>query len=164
MENWVDAINGVGTLIVAVVVAFVGYRQFRSDQLFKDVQTRLLQQDLRIKLLSDRSAVIEDYRLIQAQHFRAVRLDQEGIQTVFRLTQRAALLFGEELSTEIDKFGDALLSHEIVTKRVAALLEHDPNGQYHAKLDEQFELEDRIFGSLTPLLENLITETRVHLD
>jgi len=164
MATWISALNGVGTLMVAIAVAWLGFHQYRSDQLFRAAQTNLLRQDLRVKLLGERSAVIEDFRSIQAQHFREAVLDDEGIQRVSRVTQRAALLFGQELSGEINELSDVLLKHKIVSRRVAALLEHDPQGRYQKKVDEQFDLEERIWSSLGPLSDKLVAESRVSLD
>jgi hypothetical protein len=163
-QQVLQAINGIGTLLVAVVVAVIGYRQFRSQQAQNNFQNRIVEQDLRIKLLEQRAGVIDDFRTIYSHYFKAAGLDDDGISKMLSVSQRGALLFHSNISNEINELTDDLLKHKIVSRRVAALLEHDPRGIYQQKVEEQMNLEDSIWDKLTPLLATLVSEAKVQLD
>ena len=164
IPTWIAAINGIGTLLVAGAVAVLGYRQFDSDRKFKAFQQKALEHDLRIKLLSERAALIEQFRGIYGEYFREAKIDSESMSKMIYLSQKGQLLFKEDLSRQIGSLTDNLLKHVYLSTRVSKLLEYDPRNEYQKKVDEQFSVENKIWDSLKPILDNMVSESRVTLD
>ncbi len=159
----VEVVNGLGTVLIAGAVAYIAYRQFHNQKTQNAFQNRMLEQDLRIKLLQQRASVIEDFRLVYDHYFREAGLDEDGVSKMISVSQRGALLFHDDISRKIEQLADKLLQHRIVSRRLAALLEHDPRGIYQAKVKEQSDLEDSILDSLDPLLKDLVSGAKVQL-
>ncbi|MGP1358171.1 hypothetical protein [Roseicyclus sp.] len=96
--HWTEWLSALGPAIIAAIVAFIAYRQWR-----------LAQETLREKLFDRRLALFKDVHLITSELLQIGDPERTAVYRLQAAWQTSKFLFGPEISDYIQKLIDSVI-------------------------------------------------------
>ena len=158
---------GVLALIAAFLVAqkqaeiLKGQQKTLDKQIEIDAQLR--EQDIKLRLMERRSAVIQGLRDVQSEFLTAMELNEENDVRLWKLTQEAELIFPRDACKLLAEIIDLHFRAGVKRRR-----SHREQGAGNASasdssFDDAMELEQVLFAKFPEALNSLIEHSAVRL-
>jgi UDP-N-acetyl-D-mannosaminuronate dehydrogenase len=100
--NVASVFNALGTVIVACVVTYIAYRQYKNEE-----------NKLKADLFRERFEIYETYRITISIIMQKEKIDIEEINRLVEANQKAFFLMGEEISKIGEDIYDAITEKHI---------------------------------------------------
>ena len=124
-------------------------------------QTALIENNLKVQLLEQRTQCVNDMREIHWGWMRNAKLSDEEKFKFHKLLEQAELLYPTKVSEKLRDAVNASFWSKHNMRRAFDLKKEGDEGRAKEKLEAAWTDDDKVFKLLPELLEDLINHTRV---